>query len=175
MTCPHQTCINPHLGMLGCMVCEESMSDIIKFTLPVIPTAQARPKITVRAKPGHAYKTGAQQANERTLEAWLKDHAPKTPLAGPLCLEFVAGMPCPASASKRARAAMLSGENAPAKKPDLDNLAKQLKDAMTRMGFWGDDAQIVRLACEKIYTEQGFWQVSVYPAVSRQAAFGDVV
>ena len=158
MPCPHETCINPHLEMLGCMVCEESMSDIIKFTLPVIPTAQARPK-----------------ANERTLEAWLKDHAPKTPLDGPLCLEFVAGMPCPASASKRARAAMLSGENAPAKKPDLDNLAKQLKDAMTRMGFWGDDAQIVRLACEKIYTEQGFWQVSVYPAVSRQAAFGDVV
>ena len=31
MPCPHETCINPHLGMLGCMVCEESMSDIIKF------------------------------------------------------------------------------------------------------------------------------------------------
>lgn len=55
----------------------------------------------------------------------------------------------------------------PTKKPDLDNLAKQLKDAMTRLNFWHDDAQVVCLRCEKIYAESGRWDVAVYEAVAR--------
>ena len=139
----------------------------IKFTLPITPTAQARPKVTVRNGFARGYKTEAQQANERTLEAELKDHAPEKPLDGPLVLEFVAALPVPKSVSKKARAAMLSGEDMPTKKPDLDNLVKQLKDAMTRMQFWHDDKQVVCLRCEKIYADTGYWAVSVYPAVSR--------
>ncbi|MFR1532849.1 MAG: RusA family crossover junction endodeoxyribonuclease [Bilophila wadsworthia] len=38
---------------------------------------------------------------------------------------------------EKQREAMLRGEIAHTKKPDLDNMAKQLKDAMTRAGFWG--------------------------------------
>ncbi len=45
-----------------------------------------------------------------------------------------------------------------------NNFIKQLKDAMTRMRFWGDDAQIVQLRCKKIYAEAGFWRVAVYSA-----------
>jgi Holliday junction resolvase RusA-like endonuclease len=136
---------------------------MIKFVLPIIPTAQARPKVALRGKFPHAYKTKEQEANERTLEAWLKDHAPDTPMTGPLTLEFIAGLPVPASASKRARAAMLAGDDAPDKKPDLDNLAKQLKDAMTRLRFWNDDAQVVRMVIEKRYAANGYWAVAVYP------------
>jgi len=137
----------------------------IKFTLPIVPTAQARPRVAVRGKFAQAYKTKDQQANERTLEAWLKEHAPPAPMSGPLVLAFTAALPVPKSASKKARAAMLSGRDYPAKKPDLDNLAKQLKDAMTRMRFWNDDAQIVSLQCDKIYAEDGFWRVVVHEAV----------
>ena len=140
---------------------------MLKFTLPIVPTAQARPRVAVRGKFAQAYKTKDQQANERTIEAWLKDHAPKMPMSGPLVLEFVAGMPVPKSASKKAASAMLCGHELPAKKPDLDNLAKQLKDAMTRLQFWHDDAQVVCLRCEKIYATSGFWAVSVYEAVPR--------
>ena len=62
---------------------------------------------------------------------------------------------------------MLNGEDMPTKKPDLDNLAKQLKDAMTRMQFWHDDAQICALRCDKIYSELGGWEICVYEAVPR--------
>lgn len=137
----------------------------IKFTLPIIPTAQARPRVAVRGKFAQAYKTKDQQANERTLEAWLKDYQPEKPLHGPLVLEFVAALPVPRSASKKAREAMLRGYELPAKKPDLDNLAKQLKDSMTRMQFWHDDAQVVCLRCEKVFAEVGRWDVEVYDAV----------
>jgi Holliday junction resolvase RusA-like endonuclease len=139
---------------------------VIRFTLPIIPTAQARAKIAVRAQGrfAQAYKTQGQQGNERTLEAWLKDYVPTAPLSGPICLDFVAALPVPASASNKKRAAMLAGDEFPAKKPDLDNLAKQLKDAMTRLQFWGDDSQIVVLRCKKIYAASGFWKVAVYRA-----------
>ena len=143
----------------------------IKFKIPVIPTAQARPKVTVRNGFAHAYKTGKQEANERTLEAWLKDYAPEKPLTGPLVLEFVAALPVPRSDSKKKREAKLRGYDAPTKKPDLDNLTKQLKDACTRLQFWNDDAQVVCLRCDKIYAETGYWEVSIYEAVNAQLEF----
>lgn len=47
-------------------------------------------------------------------------------------------------------------------KPDTDNLAKQLKDAMTRLGFWGDDRQVAAYGrMEKLYGERGEWRVRV--------------
>lgn len=77
-------------------------------------------------------------------------------------LEFVAGMPIPASIPKKQREAMLRGEIAHTKKPDLDNMAKQLKDAMSRTGFWGDDRQVVSLRCSKCYAAVPHWEVAVY-------------
>ena len=136
---------------------------------PACPGVWAGPKVTVRNGFAHAYKTGNQEANERTLEAWLKDYQPEKPMAGPLVLEFVAALPVPRSATKKLKAEMLGGYFLPAKKPDLDNLAKQLKDAMTRLQFWKDDAQVVCLRCEKIYAETGYWQISIYEAVRRCA------
>ena len=130
---------------------------MIEFTLPVIPTAQARPRFSRWG----THKSKTQEANERTLEAWMLEYVPATPLEGALRLEFVAAMPCPKSATKKLKAAMLCGEELPAKKPDLDNLAKQLKDTMTRMGFWKDDSQVVTLVCRKVYAEHGRWDVRV--------------
>ena len=38
-------------------------------------------------------------------------------------------------------------------KPDTDNLQKLLKDCMTKCGFWGDDAQVVRETVEKRWSD----------------------
>ena len=47
-------------------------------------------------------------------------------------------------------------------KPDTDNLCKQLKDAMTRLGFWADDRQVAAYGrMEKLYGERGEWRVRV--------------
>ena len=50
-------------------------------------------------------------------------------------------------------------------KPDTDNLQKLLKDCMTHVGFWEDDAQVVREEVEKRWvrgirnggTASGIW------------------
>lgn len=40
-------------------------------------------------------------------------------------------------------------------KPDLDNMSKNVLDAMTRLGFWQDDALICDLNLQKFYAPQG--------------------
>lgn len=130
------------------------------FTLNCLPTAQQRARHAVRKNGSHAaYKSREQIARECELEAYLTPFAPPEPMSGALELQFVALFPVPKSADKKKRAAMLCGEIGHTVKPDLDNLAKQLKDAMTRMEFWHDDRQVVRLVGEKRYGEKALWQV----------------
>lgn len=133
-----------------------------RFVLHCTPTAQARVRHTVRCGHSVAYKSAGQKSAEAVLDDLLSKRAPEKPLDGPLVLEFIAGMPIPASTSKKQLEAMLRGEIAHTKKPDLDNMAKQLKDAMTRAGFWGDDKQVVALRCSKRYAAVPHWEVAVY-------------
>lgn len=141
---------------------------MLKFRLNCIPTAQARARHG-RTKSGLnvTFKSANQRANERTLEALLAPYAPKQPLSGPLVLEFVAALPVGKSDSKKLREAKLTGLVAPEKKPDLDNILKNLMDCMTRLQFWTDDVQVVCLRCEKIYAEQGYWDVALFEAIKR--------
>lgn len=141
---------------------------MLKFRLNCIPTAQARARhMTTKSGLSVSYKSANQKANERTLEALLAPYAPKAPLQGPLVLEFVAALPVGKSDSRTLREAKLTGLVAPEKKPDIDNLTKQIMDCMTRLQFWADDVQVVCLRCEKIYAEQGYWDVALYEAVKR--------
>ena len=133
----------------------------MRFTIHATPTAQQRARHATRNGFSVSYKSKEQQANERTLEAMLMEHRPTVPASGPLALEFVACFPVPASKSKKQKEAMLKGDICHTQKPDLDNLAKQLKDAMTRMQFWNDDKQVVEMRCRKKYAEFGRWEVTI--------------
>lgn len=39
-------------------------------------------------------------------------------------------------------------------KPDTDNMIKLLKDVMTGLGYWTDDAQVASEITEKFWSEQ---------------------
>lgn len=134
----------------------------LSFTLHCVPTAQQRPR-HMRTTTGRdlTYKSGRQEANERALESLLVLHVPDKPFTGGVELRFTAIMPLPTSESKKRKEAMLRGEIGHTVKPDLDNLAKQLKDAMTRLRFWHDDKQVVRLVGEKVYGADSCWLVEV--------------
>lgn len=47
-------------------------------------------------------------------------------------------------------------------RPDTDNLQKALKDEMTRLGFWRDDALVVSETCEKFWAERTGIYVCAY-------------
>ncbi len=133
----------------------------ISFFLSCIPTAQQRARHMTKGGFHRTYKSEAQEANERTLEALMLKWVPDEPMDGTLQLAFQAIFPVPKSVSGRERAAMLRGTIGHTSKPDLDNLAKQLKDCMTRLRFWRDDSQVARCIIGKEYGERPGWVVAV--------------
>lgn len=131
------------------------------FILPCTPTPQQRAR---HCASGIAYKSKTQKANERTLEAFLMPHRPAEPLRGPLELSFTAYFPIPKSWPKKRREKAMCGGVWHTARPDLDNLQKQLKDALTRMGFWGDDSQVASYGpTKKLYGPgaHGQWRVRI--------------
>ena len=131
---------------------------MIQFTIPTEPTAQARARHT---KTGRTYKCVSQKANERTLEALLVPHRPETPLQGPVGIEIRAFIKIAVSKSKKFKEAAIQGREKPTKKPDLDNIEKQALDAMTRLQFWHDDAQVCAINSSKEYSEKPRWEITV--------------
>lgn len=57
------------------------------------------------------------------------------------------------STSKVKRTAMLNGELLPTKKPDIDNIAKAVLDALNGVAY-RDDTQVVELYVRKQYSEK---------------------
>ena len=143
----------------------------LDMVLDCVPTAQERPRF-MHSPAGFAmaYKSRRQKRHEAELEAQLARYRPEKPFKGPLSLRFLAVFSVPKTRSRKQREAMLRGDICRTSKPDLDNLAKNLKDAMTRQGFWHDDSQIVALLGFKLYTPgRGQWDVSVSGNDGRQA------
>ena len=68
-----------------------------------------------------------------------------------LQVEITANFQIPKSKPKNKRVEMLAGQVRPTKKPDCDNIAKTILDALNGIAYH-DDSQIVTLVVEKWYT-----------------------
>ena len=137
------------------------MKTKINMDLPITPTAQMRARHTSRGGFSRTYKSGKQVKNEDNLMYHLDDYVPDEPLQGPIFLFIVARMPIPKSYSKKKRQAAISNELKYTKKPDIDNLVKNLMDCMTTLGFWEDDKQVYNIHALKMYSENPGWSVEL--------------
>lgn len=120
----------------------------MRFTIPMIPVGQMRARHTARrTKKGkifsQTYKDEKQAAREQTLQAFLVEHVPPTPLTGAIALGVRCYMPIPKSKPRKWQVDAQAGFIRPTTKPDLDNCIKHLKDCLTQMRFWEDDKQVV--------------------------------
>lgn len=70
----------------------------------------------------------------------------------PLEVDITAFFAIPKSASKKKAADMSAGRILPTKKPDADNIAKVVCDALNGVAYH-DDSQIARLTVKKTYTK----------------------
>lgn len=111
---------------------------------PPTATAQEKQVKVVHGKPLF-YDPAPVKEAKRLLIAHLLPHRPEKPLEGAVALSTV--WLFPKGRSHR------NGEWR-VTKPDTDNLQKLLKDCMTRCGFWRDDAQVVREAVEKRWSDE---------------------
>ncbi len=73
-------------------------------------------------------------------------------LEGRVSVEIIAYLEIPKSTSKKKYEEMLSGNISPTKKPDIDNIAKSILDALNKFVF-KDDNQVTKLTVEKKYSE----------------------
>lgn len=124
------------------------------FMIPGKPAGKARPRVNTYTH--RAYTPDATKAYESTVRASYINAAPPGERlhVGPLRVEIVAYYPIPKSWSKVQKRTALAGETRPEVKPDLDNLAKAILDALNGLAY-EDDASVTDLIIRKHYAEIG--------------------
>ena len=114
--------------------------------IPGDPVGKERPRHT---RNGHTYTPEKTKAYEAKVAAcFLKAHGKR--IDGPVFVAITAYMPIPKRATKADRAAMEAGTRLPMKRPDADNIAKIVMDALNGLAYH-DDAQVIGLSVLKRY------------------------
>ena len=132
----------------------------MKFTIPIEPVGQMRARSTAIGGHARTYKHAKQKAAEDRLLAFAVQHAPETPMDGPLEIVVDAYMPIPASMPKFRAEMARRGEIRPTKKPDVDNHLKHVLDTFNGV-FWTDDKNIVGAMCRKFYSDRPRWEIEI--------------
>jgi len=94
-----------------------------------------------------------QIEEEAWIGSFLQEHIPEEAISKPVCLSILCFMPIPKSTSKKKVYLMHSDIIKHIKKPDVDNLAKNLLDCMTKTRFWTDDNLVYSLDIRKRYDD----------------------
>ena len=117
-----------------------------EFFMPMVPptaTYQEKKISYINGKP-HFYEEADLRDARAKLEAHLAKHIPKEKYTTAVRLAVKWCFP-------------IKGNHADGdyktSKPDTDNLQKLLKDVMTHLGFWTDDALVCVELCEKFWAE----------------------
>ena len=138
------------------------------------PKAQPRPRsFAMRGKSG---KYSARVYDPGTAEFWKSLIAIAArekivrPFAGPVVVEMSFCIRRPKShyrTGKNAAQLKPAAPNYHTSKPDVDNFAKAVLDALTTIGAWKDDSQVAGLSARKIYGEQpgAIIQIAALPEV----------
>lgn len=136
------------------------MTNQITFRIDGEPVAQGRPRFT---KSGHAY----DPARSREYKEMVADCAKYVmkgqepiPKGMPVFCVIKAFYKIPKRFTKEQRRMAEKAVLLPTKKPDVDNLAKAIMDAMTGI-VYEDDAQVVSLLCWKRYSRSPMVVVTV--------------
>lgn len=123
----------------------------IEFTVPGIPIGKERPRA---ARVGGFIRmyTPKKSLDYETDVAFKASLAlgDQPPLESPVAMHIKAFYPIAASWTKKKQQAALAGQIPPGK-PDLDNVAKAVLDALNGVAYL-DDKQVVRLVLTKEYS-----------------------
>lgn len=121
---------------------------MVKFTVEGRPVGKARPRVT-----RNGTYTPVKTKNYEQLVQWsYKNKYKNKPLEGPLRVDIIFYMYIPKNTSKVRRKKKIAGEILPTKKPDWDNMAKSITDALNGLAY-KDDNQIVETHIYKYFSD----------------------
>ncbi|MBQ7726281.1 MAG: RusA family crossover junction endodeoxyribonuclease [Clostridia bacterium] len=124
---------------------------LTQFFLAMVPpttTHQEKNVRVVKGKPVFYEPAELKDARDK-ITAALWQHKPEHPMTG--AVRLITKWCFPKGKDHQ------DGEYKTTK-PDTDNMIKLFKDCMTKVGFWGDDAQVASEITEKFYAElTGIW------------------
>ena len=130
------------------------------ITIPITPVPKARPRFT---RYGHTYTPKKTADYEKAVaEYWRQaTNGFQYDREQALIVNLVFGMPIPKSTSKSKTELMANGTIRPTKKPDVDNLAKAVMDALNGVA-WVDDSQVVRVSIYKEYAKEPYVYIYIH-------------
>lgn len=132
----------------------------IEFTVPGDPRGKGRPRFSRVGKFTKTYTDAKTKAYEELIaDAARRAMIPDEPLETPVGVHMEINVPIPSSYSNKRKMDCLRGIEMPCKKPDIDNIAKGVLDAMNGI-VYKDDVQVIRLSLRKNYSiEPGIYIV----------------
>lgn len=129
----------------------------IVFTIKGDPKGKQRPRFT---KNGHVY-TPSETTNYETLVGMsYRNSARGYQFTSPVRVTIRAYHKPPKGKSKKVVEDMMNGHILPTKKPDADNVAKIVLDALNKVA-WQDDTQVVEMMVIKRYAEEPMVAVTI--------------
>jgi crossover junction endodeoxyribonuclease RusA len=118
------------------------------------PVGQPRPRACIRGKRAGVYDPGTADAWKRIISIRAKQAWDKVQFTGPIKLLLVIWMPRPKKHFNKGGAVVPSAPTWHTARPDLDNIEKAIKDAITDAGVWRDDSQVCAVVKTKRYAEK---------------------
>lgn len=123
------------------------------FVSMLVPTATAQMhKVTMKNGKPVFYDPPELKAAKAKLQDYIAPFAPEAPVSG--SVRLLTKWLFPVMGDHK------NGEYK-ATRPDTDNLQKALKDIMTKLGFWNDDAQVASEIVEKFWADTPGIYISV--------------
>lgn len=120
-----------------------------QFIVPGEPKGKARPIVT---RYGNTFTPkGTVQYENLVKVMYQKDYGSKPQLIGEIKAELTAYFTVPKNMPKYKRRLVEVDEVHPTKKPDADNIAKAVLDALNGIAY-RDDSAVVELTVKKKYT-----------------------
>ena len=118
-----------------------------EFEVPGEIVGKERPRVNMYT--GRVYTPNKTKDYEFLVQQYFKIKYPNYQvLEGRISIDIIAYLKIPNSTSKTKTQEMLENKISPTKKPDVDNIAKSILDAMNGFVF-KDDNQVSKISIEK--------------------------
>ncbi len=119
-----------------------------------------RPRVNMNT--GIVYTPGRTKEYETLVQQSFRIKYPQYKmLKNRIGIDIIAYFKIPKGTSKANTEKMLNDQISPTKKPDIDNIAKSILDAMNRFIIY-DDNQVVKISVEKKYDTEDKTYIRVY-------------